>query len=165
MRKDSYYIHEWPIIQERHVNMALLSRISASLVISTYSWLVVKCLISFIHFPDDIFKCIFLNENVWISIKNFIEVVPKVPINNIPALVQIMAWRRLGDKPLYEPMIVSLLTHICVMLTKLWWPRSMAPYGVTSHHEGRLVHFILDSLSYNCSRMIYVIITNHTNSV
>ena len=36
------------------------------------------------------------------------------PINNIPALVQIMAWRRAGDKSLSEPMMVSLLTHICV---------------------------------------------------
>ena len=35
-------------------------------------------------------------------------------INNIPALVQIMAWRRPGDKPLSEPMMVSLATHICV---------------------------------------------------
>ena len=25
-----------------------------------------------------------------------------------------MAWRRLGDRPLSEPMMVSLLTHICV---------------------------------------------------
>ena len=40
--------------------------------------------------------------------------VPKVPINTIPALVQILAWRRSGDKPLSEPMMVSLLTHICV---------------------------------------------------
>ena len=32
------------------------------------------------------------------------EFVPKVQIDNIPALVQIMAWRRPGDKPLYEPM-------------------------------------------------------------
>ena len=66
------------------------------------------------HFPDDIFKCIFLNENVWISIKISLKFVPKVPIDNIPALVQIMAWRRSGDKPLYEAMMVSLLTHICV---------------------------------------------------
>ena len=36
------------------------------------------------------------------------------PINNIPALVQIMAWRRPGDKPLSEAMVVRLLTHICV---------------------------------------------------
>ena len=35
--------------------------------------------------------------------------------NNIPALVQIMAWPRPGDKPLSEPMMISLVTHICVM--------------------------------------------------
>ena len=65
-------------------------------------------------FADDIFKCIFLNENVWISIKISLKFVPKGLINNIPALVQIMAWHRLGDKPLSEPMMVSLPTHICV---------------------------------------------------
>ena len=66
------------------------------------------------HFAYDIFKCIFLNENVWIPIKISLKFVPKGPINNIPALVQIMAWRRPGDKPLSEPMMVSLPTHICV---------------------------------------------------
>ena len=66
------------------------------------------------HFTDDIFKCIFLNENDWISLKISLKFVPKGPINNIPALVQIMAWRRPGGKPLSEPMIVSLPTHICV---------------------------------------------------
>ena len=40
--------------------------------------------------------------------------VPRVPIKIIPALVQIMAWRRLGDKPLSEPMMDCLPTHICV---------------------------------------------------
>ena len=57
----------------------------------------------------------FLNENVWIPIKISMKFVPKCPINNIPALVQIMAWRRPGDKPLSEPMMVSLTTHICVI--------------------------------------------------
>ena len=66
------------------------------------------------HFADDIFKCIFLNENVWISIKISLKFIPKGPINNIPALVQIMAWRRRGDKPLSEAMILNLPTHICV---------------------------------------------------
>ena len=65
-------------------------------------------------FADDIFKCISLNENVWIPIKISMKFVPKGPINNIPALVQIMAWRRPGDKPLSEPMMVSSTTHICV---------------------------------------------------
>ena len=63
---------------------------------------------------DDIFKCIFMNENVWIPIKISLKFVPKGPINNIPASVQIMAWHRPGDKPLSEPMMVSLTTHICV---------------------------------------------------
>ena len=65
-------------------------------------------------FADDTFKRIFVNENVRISIKISLKFVPKGPINNYPALVQIMAWRRSGDKPLSEPMMVSLLTHICV---------------------------------------------------
>ena len=66
------------------------------------------------HFSDDIFKRIFFNENVWILIKISLKFVPKGPINNIPALVQIMAWRRTGNKPLCEPMMVRLSTHICV---------------------------------------------------
>ena len=66
------------------------------------------------HFADDIFKCIFLNENVWIPIKIALKLVPRGPINNIPTLVQVMAWRRPGDKPLSEPMMVRLPTHICV---------------------------------------------------
>ena len=66
------------------------------------------------HFQDDIFKCISLNESVWISIEISLKLVPKVSMNNIPTLVQIMAWRRSGDKPISEPMMVSLLTHICI---------------------------------------------------
>ena len=52
-------------------------------------------------FADDIFKCIFLNENVLILMKCSLMFVPKGPINNIPALVQQMAWRHPGDKPLF----------------------------------------------------------------
>ena len=63
---------------------------------------------------DNIFKCIFLNENVGISIKISLKFDPKGAINNIPALVQKMAWCWPGDKPFSEPMMVSLLTHICV---------------------------------------------------
>ena len=87
------------------------------------------------RFPDDIFKCIFLNENVWISLKISLKFVPKVPINNKPALIQTMAWRRPGDKPLSEPMMVRLLTHICVTRPQ-WvnmttrpvsrWPQTLA---------------------------------------
>ena len=44
------------------------------------------------YFADDIFKHIFVNENVWIPIKISLKFVSKGPINNIPALVQIIAW-------------------------------------------------------------------------
>ena len=51
------------------------------------------------YFVDDIFKCFFA---------------PSFPINSIPTLVQTMAWRRPGDKPLSESVMFSLLTYICV---------------------------------------------------
>ena len=75
---------------------------------------------------DDIFKCIFLRENVWIPTKISLKFVPKGPINNIPALVQIMAWRPPGDKPLSEPMMVSLLTHIYV--TRPQWVNALTEW-------------------------------------
>ena len=66
------------------------------------------------RFADDTFKRIFLSENVRILIKISLKFVPRGPINNISTLVQVMAWRRPGDKPLSEPMMVRLPTHICV---------------------------------------------------
>ena len=55
---------------------------------------------------DDIFKRIFLNENVRILIKISLGFVPNGLIDNNRALVQVMAWRRAGDKPLPEPMLI-----------------------------------------------------------
>ena len=69
------------------------------------------------RFGGDTFKHIFFNENFRISIEISLKIVPKGPINNIPALVQIMAWRRSGDKPLSEPMMVSLLTRHSASMT------------------------------------------------
>ena len=66
------------------------------------------------HVADDTFKRIFANENVKILVEISLKFVPERPINNIQELVQIMAWRRPGDKPLSEPMLVCLPTHICV---------------------------------------------------
>ena len=66
------------------------------------------------HLADNIFRYIFMNEKLCIWIKISLKFVLKGPIDNDLALVQIMAWRRPGDKPLSEPMMVSSLTHICV---------------------------------------------------
>ena len=64
-----------------------------------------------------------------------LKFVPKVSINNITALVQIMAWRRPGDKPLSESMMISLLTHMCITQPQ-WvkqclrdWEASKQPMG------------------------------------
>ena len=81
------------------------------------------------YFADDICKRIFFNENVWISIKISLKFVPKGPINKIPALVQVMAWRRPGDKPLSEPMLISLPTHICV--TRPQWVKGPIKISLT----------------------------------
>ena len=50
-------------------------------------------------------RWIFMNEKFYILMKISLKFVPKVPINNNPALALIMAWRRMGDKPLSEPML------------------------------------------------------------
>ena len=56
---------------------------------------------------DNIFKCIFLNENDRIPIQISLKFVPRSQIDNKPALVQAMAWRRTGNKPLPEPMLAQ----------------------------------------------------------
>ena len=81
------------------------------------------------HFPDDIFKWLFLNENVLISINISLKFVPRSPINNILTLVQIMAWRRQGDKPLCEPTMVRLPTHICI-----YAPLGLNDFSLVSLH-------------------------------
>ena len=77
------------------------------------------------HFADDNFKRIFLNENARISIEISLKFVPKGRINNIPSLFKIMAWRRPGDKPSSEPMMVRLPTHIWVARPQ--WLKGVTP--------------------------------------
>ena len=66
-----------------------------------------------------IFQTTFSNGFSWMKMYEFRltfhwSLFLRVKSTIFPALVQIMAWRRSGDKPLSEPMMVSLLTHICV---------------------------------------------------
>ena len=71
------------------------------------------------HFVINTFKVIFLYENCCILIKIALKFVPKVQINNKPAMVQIMAWHREGDKPLSDPMLAKFtdqyMCHIASM--------------------------------------------------
>ena len=47
-----------------------------------------------------------MNEKFCILIKISLKFVPKGPTDNNPALVQIMAWHQIGDKPLSKPMLI-----------------------------------------------------------
>ena len=102
------------------------------------------------HFADDTFNRIFVNENARVSIKFSLKFVPKGPMNNIPALVQIMAWRRPGDKPLSGPVMVSLLTHICV--TRPQWVKGDLNRFSFTRICAHLISLILYYILY-CSNM------------
>ena len=56
------------------------------------------------HFPDDIFKCIFM---FCVSIQISRKFLPSGPINNKSALVHVMAWCQTGNKPLPEPILTQ----------------------------------------------------------
>ena len=96
------------------------------------------------HFADNILKCIFLNENVWIPIEISLKFVPKGPIDNIPALVLIMAWCRPGDKPLSEPMMVCLLTHIWV--TQSQWVKTLSCFLFQYKHSLKAMFIIQENI-------------------
>ena len=64
-----------------------------------------------IFWPDDIFKCIFFDENVWIPIEVSLKFVPKGPVNNYPSIGSDSGLAGPGNKPLSEPMMVNYLTQ------------------------------------------------------
>ena len=57
------------------------------------------------YFAEEIFRYIFVNAKVRILIKISLKFVLKGAIENNPALVQIITWRRLNVKPLSEPIL------------------------------------------------------------
>ena len=106
------------------------------------------------HFADDIFTCIFFNENCYILIKFSLKYARKGPIDNNPALVQIMAWRLSGGKPLSEPMMISLPTHICV--TRPQWVKGKSPWILFYHTLSVIGPMILDIMgrAWQCNTLI-----------
>ena len=78
--------------------------------------------------------------------------VPKDPINNIPVFVQIMAWHRSGDESLSTPMVVDLLTHICVIRPQ--WVKctyNFAPFFVA---EGNAVNAATQWMAWLAGHML-----------
>ena len=109
---------------KKHCCLLMRARYGVPFVNSSMSCIIVDilhhchaiCDIVLTHLPldkmaailaDDIFKCIFLNEKNKIPIQISLKLVPRGPIDNKPALVQVMVWRRTGDKPLPEPMMAQ----------------------------------------------------------
>ena len=74
------------------------------------------------HFPDDIFRCIFANEKLCISIQISLKFIPKGTIDNKSALVQVMAWHPTGDNALPEPMLTQFID------TYMWHQEEMSWY-------------------------------------
>ena len=72
------------------------------------------------HFTDDIFNCVFLNENVWIPNKISLKFVRKGPIINIPALLQLMAWR--------HPYLAAEWYNIEYSSDCRSWPTAVCPW-------------------------------------
>ena len=74
------------------------------------------------HFADHIFKHIFINENFCILILISLKFVPNGPIENKPALLLVMAWHRIGDKPLPEAMLTQFTdAYICSTSRRWFW--------------------------------------------
>ena len=96
---------KWPPVFRRHFQLDFLE------------W---KCL----NFDQNCFEVCSQASN-WISIQISLKFVPRHPINDIPAL-----WP--GDKPLFEPMMVSLVTHTCIT-----WPQWVIHWGLVMPYGDR----------------------------
>ena len=166
----STYVCQAKILQS--MSMALSEQLTAlyeyhGFDVTNSHWILLSSRQNSRHFPDDIFKYIFLNENAWILMKISLEFVPKGPINNIPALVQMMAWRRPGDKPLSEPMIVSLRTHICV--TRPQWVKTyhmhFTPRNKTVNYISMYIHNVPIGRVMWANSLVYKLVYNWTDKI
>ena len=101
------------------------------------------------HFPVH-----FLEWNVWIPVKISLKIVPKDPINNIPALVQKMASQ--APKLMSEPMVVNLLMHVC--LTRPQWVNMSIWHG-TNFSYGYVIcaiYTVLVAIYVQCVQVTYL---------
>ena len=127
---------KWVIIGSEQVPSHCLNQYNDLLSINTLRLRQDGC-----HFAEDIFMCIFFNENGCILITFSLKYVRKGSIDNNPALVQIMAWRRSGDKPLSETMMIILPTHICVTQPK--WVKPLGTDFSENQWNNRIVVCVL----------------------
>ena len=105
----------------------------------------------------DILHTTFWNAFPWMKMYEFrykisVKIVPKGPVNNIPALAKIMAWRRPSDKSLSEPIMVSFLTHICTPHHKWveWYLINKANYTALVEYNFNKSIIILKKNLFGC---------------
>ena len=93
-----------------HVGFSSVILLTFKCEMWVYELLIQYCKLHSRHFQMRFLEWNYTNE---ISITISLKFVANGPINNIPPLVKIV-WHRPGDKPLSEPILVSLLMHLCV---------------------------------------------------
>ena len=96
------------------------------------------------------FESIFLNGNVYIAIEILLKFVPRGPINNIPALFQIMAWPR--------PLLLTLINFFSArknnsMLVKVW-DEIIDPYPKFNHAAGDIWEWINNFIPHSSMNML-----------
>ena len=91
-------------------------------------------------FAHDIFKCFYLNEYFWSSTNIALNSIPNGQINNTPALVQMMSWRRPSGKPLSESLLL------------IYW-RMYASLGL--NEPSNTVYFTQCTLVFKMDDMIF----------
>ena len=94
-----------------------------------------------------ILAMIFSNAFSWMEILLMISLKfdPRVWIDNIPTLIQIITWCRPGDKPLSEPMIADLLMHIWV--TRPQWVKNQS--NITEPRQSANIEHISWDILYD----------------
>ena len=79
---------------------------SKSILIYLYLLNILRPMENVRQFAHDIWKCILLNDHCCIFTLNTQKIVSNDVFFDMPSLVSIMAWRRIGDKPLSGPMML-----------------------------------------------------------
>ena len=72
-----------------------------------------------------VFHCIYFNENYCTSVQSLLEFVCMGPVDNYSALVQVMAWYQIGDKPLHGPLLIPrnlwcFMTSLGMLTVQVW---------------------------------------------
>ena len=98
-------IHRWPVKSPHKLSVTRKRFTFDDVIILAYRGRGQNCS----PFTNDIFKCIFLERKRMNFVKKFTEMCSNSQYSSIAS-----DWDWPGDKPLSEPIMISLLTHVCV---------------------------------------------------